>query len=195
MTNPPLSPGIFTPNTSSPSLLLSSFPLSSSLPMSPSSSPRLSPGQSALDDFCADLTALAVQGSIDPVIGRDKEVDRVVEILARRTKNNPILLGEPGVGKTAIAEGLALRIAENAVPAFLQVRGEAPPGVSTYVAHVVMDQPCSPWIRANGSPSRQCACGGTIVNISGGDLLTWEARVWICCFYGSMRLQAAARHT
>ena len=80
-------------------------------------------GQSALDDFCADLTALAVQGSIDPVIGRDKEVDRVVEILARRTKNNPILLGEPGVGKTAIAEGLALRIAENAVPAFLQVSG------------------------------------------------------------------------
>lgn len=75
--------------------------------------------KSALSDFCVDLTARAVEGRVDPVIGREREVERVVQILARRTKNNPILLGEPGVGKTAIAEGLALRIAENDVPAFL----------------------------------------------------------------------------
>ncbi|GJP65076.1 hypothetical protein CLOP_g21985 [Closterium sp. NIES-67] len=76
--------------------------------------------QSALEQFCTDLTARAVKGEIDPVIGREEEVARVVQILARRTKNNPLLLGEPGVGKTAIAEGLALRIAENDVPRFLQ---------------------------------------------------------------------------
>ncbi|CAI7897110.1 unnamed protein product [Closterium sp. NIES-53] len=76
--------------------------------------------KSALEDFCMDLTVMAMTGDIDPVIGRDHEVSRVVQILARRTKNNPLLLGEPGVGKTAIAEGLALRIAENDVPVFLQ---------------------------------------------------------------------------
>jgi ATP-dependent Clp protease ATP-binding subunit ClpA len=75
----------------------------------------------ALEDFCVDLTARASEGKIDPVIGRDKEVQRVVQILARRTKNNPILLGEPGVGKTAIAEGLAVRIAAGEVPDFLSV--------------------------------------------------------------------------
>jgi ATP-dependent Clp protease ATP-binding subunit ClpC len=78
-------------------------------------------GKGALDNFCVDITARAADGKIDPVIGRTKEVQRVVEILARRTKNNPILLGEPGVGKTAIAEGLALRIVKNDVPEFLQV--------------------------------------------------------------------------
>eukprot|EP00850_Spirogloea_muscicola_P004076 SM000017S02816 [mRNA] locus=s17:439366:444207:- [translate_table: standard] len=82
-------------------------------------SSRRRKGKSALEDFCVDVTARASEGSIDPVIGRDKEVERVVQILARRTKNNPILLGEPGVGKTAIAEGLALRITGNAVPDFL----------------------------------------------------------------------------
>ncbi|CAI5473567.1 unnamed protein product, partial [Closterium sp. Yama58-4] len=76
--------------------------------------------QSALEQFCTDLTAMAVQGGFDPVIGREAEVARVMQILARRTKSNPLLLGEPGVGKTAIAEGLALRIAENDVPQFLQ---------------------------------------------------------------------------
>ncbi|CAM6088346.1 unnamed protein product [Calypogeia fissa] len=73
----------------------------------------------ALNDFCVDLTARASEGKIDPVIGRDKEVQRVVQILARRTKNNPILLGEPGVGKTAIAEGLAVKITSGTVPDFL----------------------------------------------------------------------------
>lgn len=75
----------------------------------------------ALNDFCLDLTARAADGKIDPVIGREKEVQRVIQILGRRTKNNPILLGEPGVGKTAIAEGLAIAIVGNEVPDFLQV--------------------------------------------------------------------------
>lgn len=68
-----------------------------------------------------DLTARASEGLIDPVIGRDIEVQRIVQILCRRTKNNPILLGEPGVGKTAIAEGLAINIANGDVPIFLLV--------------------------------------------------------------------------
>ncbi|HHT68833.1 MAG TPA: ATP-dependent Clp protease ATP-binding subunit [Firmicutes bacterium] len=69
-----------------------------------------------LDQFGRDLTALAREGSLDPVIGRDKEIQRVIQILSRRTKNNPVLIGEPGVGKTAIAEGLALKIIHNDVP-------------------------------------------------------------------------------
>ncbi|KAL7162033.1 hypothetical protein ACSBR2_042496 [Camellia fascicularis] len=75
--------------------------------------------KSALDQFCVDLTARAGDGLIDPVIGRDTEVQRIIEILCRRTKNNPILLGEAGVGKTAIAEGLAISIAQANVPIFL----------------------------------------------------------------------------
>ena len=66
--------------------------------------------------YCEDLTRKAREGKIDTIIGREKEIDRVIQILSRRTKNNPCLIGEPGVGKTAIAEGLALKIAENSVP-------------------------------------------------------------------------------
>ncbi|XP_059291601.1 chaperone protein ClpD, chloroplastic isoform X2 [Lycium ferocissimum] len=75
--------------------------------------------KNALEQFCVDLTARASEGLIDPVIGRETEVQRIIEILCRRTKNNPILLGEAGVGKTAIAEGLAINIAEGNIPAFL----------------------------------------------------------------------------
>lgn len=73
-----------------------------------------------LEDNSSELVGIAKKSQIDPVIGRDKELERVIEILGRRKKNNPLLVGEPGVGKTAIAEGLALKIAKNEVPDFLQ---------------------------------------------------------------------------
>ncbi len=73
-----------------------------------------------LDTYCTNLTARAARGELDAIIGREKEISRVVQILSRRTKNNPCLIGEPGVGKTAIAEGLAIRIAKGDVPARLR---------------------------------------------------------------------------
>jgi len=88
---------------------------------------RPKPGSSAgpgktptLDEFGRDLTELAREGRLDPVVGRQGEIERVMQILSRRTKNNPCLIGEPGVGKTAIAEGLALRIVSGDIPDLLK---------------------------------------------------------------------------
>ncbi len=90
---------------------------------SPSSKTSRAQGKSStptLDKYGSDLTVKAQKGEIDPVIGREKEIERVIEILSRRTKNNPCLIGEPGVGKTAIAEGLASKIASDEVPETLK---------------------------------------------------------------------------
>jgi ATP-dependent Clp protease ATP-binding subunit ClpB len=74
----------------------------------------------ALEKYTRDLTDAARRGKLDPVIGRDEEIRRVMQVLSRRTKNNPVLIGEPGVGKTAIVEGVALRIAKGDVPESLK---------------------------------------------------------------------------
>ena len=78
--------------------------------------------ESSLDKYSVDLTAKAREGKLDPVIGRDQEIRRVVQVLARRTKNNPVLIGEPGVGKTAVVEGLAQRVIQGDVPDSLKGR-------------------------------------------------------------------------
>lgn len=92
------------------------------LPLQPRASTSAPRGSRASDKYCRDLTRRAAEGQLDPVFCREAELDRMVEILCRRQKNNPCLVGEPGVGKTALAEGLAQRIAQGQVPRALQGR-------------------------------------------------------------------------
>ncbi|SEJ71457.1 ATP-dependent Clp protease ATP-binding subunit [Demequina mangrovi] len=97
-------------------------------------SPDAAEQQSALEQFGQDFTALAEQGALDPVIGRDEEIRRVMQVLTRRTKNNAVLIGEPGVGKTAIVEGLAQRIVAGDVPSSLKDRRVIEIAMSSIVA-------------------------------------------------------------
>jgi ATP-dependent Clp protease ATP-binding subunit ClpC len=101
---------------------------------SAASTPKAKSNTPELDKSGRDLTAMAKSGELDPVIGREKEIERVVQILSRRTKNNPVLIGEPGVGKTAIAEGLAQRIIEGSVPQTIVDKRVVSLDLSTLVA-------------------------------------------------------------
>ncbi|WP_337986695.1 ATP-dependent Clp protease ATP-binding subunit [Dehalobacter sp. DCM] len=87
-----------------------------------------------LNEFGRDLTVMAFEGKLDPVVGRENEIERVIQVLSRRTKNNPVLIGEPGVGKTAIAEGLAQRIVNNKVPEILADKRVVTLDISSMVA-------------------------------------------------------------
>jgi len=104
----------------------------------PGNSAGSKPGQQGntptLNEFGRDLTVMAAEGKLDPVVGRENEIERVIQVLSRRTKNNPVLIGEPGVGKTAIAEGLAQRIVNNKVPEILADKRVATLDLSSLVA-------------------------------------------------------------